>query len=124
MISIEEAAQGFAAVGSEPRLAVVLTLVKAGRDGLAIGEIQERLNIPASTLAHHIKFLTAAGLIEQEKQGRTVINRAAFERLELLGEFLLQECCTDTQTNHSNCRENKPRRANNERFRITPIKGS
>ena len=97
MISIEEAAQGFAAVGSEPRLAVVLTLVKAGHEGLAIGEIQERLAVPASTLAHHIKFLTAAGLIMQEKQGRTVINRAAFERLALLGEFLLQECCADAE---------------------------
>ena len=92
---LEIASQGFAAVGSEPRLSVVLALVRAGPQGLAIGEIQSWLALPASTLAHHLRFLTAAGLIVQEKHGRTVINRANFERLEALGQFLLRECCED-----------------------------
>ena len=101
MITLEEAAQGFAAVGSEPRLDVLLSLVRAGPIGLSVGEIQERVDLPASTLAHHLRFLAAAGLIDQEKQGRTVRNRAAFERIEALATFLLKECCSESKTPHT-----------------------
>jgi DNA-binding transcriptional ArsR family regulator len=91
----EEAAQGFAAVGSEARLQVVLALVRAGEPGLTVGAIQQRLGIPASTLAHHIRFLAAAGLIVQEKQGREIINQADFERISDLAHYLLSQCCAD-----------------------------
>ena len=94
---VEEAAQGFAAVGSEPRLMVLRVLVRAGTEGLTVGEIQERVSLPASTLAHHLKFLAAGGLIEQERRGRSVINRAAYRRLESLAAFLLNECCSDAR---------------------------
>ena len=57
MINIDKAALGFNAVGSKHRLGVLLELVKVGKSGLTIGEIQEQLNIPASTLAHHLDFL-------------------------------------------------------------------
>ncbi|MEM1399649.1 MAG: helix-turn-helix domain-containing protein [Pseudomonadota bacterium] len=96
-LSIEQAAQGFAAAGSEPRLEVLLSLVRAGPTGLSVGEIQERTGMPASTLAHHLRFLAAGGLIEQEKNGRAVINRAAFEHIETLAAFLLSECCVDAK---------------------------
>ncbi|MCH9675758.1 MAG: metalloregulator ArsR/SmtB family transcription factor [Gammaproteobacteria bacterium] len=95
MLVLEEAAQGFAAVGSEPRLEVLLTLVRAGPEGLSVGDIQARVGIAPSTLAHHLRFLAAAGLIDQEKHGRSVVNRAAFERIEALANFLLRECCVD-----------------------------
>lgn len=94
-LSLAVAAQGFAAAGSEARLEVLRTLVRAGHEGLAIGEIQQRLDIPASTLAHHLRFLAAARLIEQEKQGRTVRNRANYPALRALAEFLMQECCVE-----------------------------
>ena len=97
MLDLEEAAQGFAAVGSEPRLEVLLALVRAGPGGLSVGEIQERLHLPASTLAHHLKCLAAGGLIEQQRQGRAVINRAAYERVEELASFLLRECCAEAR---------------------------
>lgn len=90
-----EAAQGYAAVGSEHRLSVLITLVKAGPDGLSIGEIQGKLKIAPSTLSHHLRFLTDAGLVHQTRQGRTVFNKANFEQIELLGNFLLEECCAD-----------------------------
>jgi len=92
---LEEVAQGFAALGSEARLEVVLALVRAGTNGLTIGEIQSRTGMAASTLAHHLKFLASAGLIEQEKQGRAVINRPCFPRLETLAGYILRECCAD-----------------------------
>jgi len=94
-LALEEAAQGFAACGSESRLTVLRLLVRAGADGLTVGEIQERSGLPASTLAHHLGFLAAGGLVEQERRGRTVINRAAYRRLETLAAFLLEECCVD-----------------------------
>ncbi|WP_305985983.1 helix-turn-helix transcriptional regulator [Roseibium sp. MMSF_3544] len=92
---LEEAAQGFAALGSEARLQVVLTLVKAGQKGLTVGDIQSRTGMAASTLAHHLKFLSSAGLVHQEKDGRSVINRAAFDHLEGLAGYILKECCAD-----------------------------
>ncbi len=94
-MDVEEVAQGFAALGSEARLQVVLTLVRAGTDGLTIGDIQSRTGMPASTLAHHLKFLASAGLIVQEKQGRAVINRPCFARLETLAGYILNQCCAD-----------------------------
>jgi DNA-binding transcriptional ArsR family regulator len=94
-LDLEEVAQGFAAMGSEARLQVVLTLVRAGNSGLNIGDIQSRTGMAASTLAHHLKFLASAGLIEQQKAGRAVINRASFPRLETLAAYILKECCAD-----------------------------
>ena len=92
------AAEGFSAMGSESRLLVLQTLVKAGPKGLAVGEIQKRTSIPASTLAHHLKFLNAADLVVQEKHGRTIYSRANFQHLESLAEFILKECCLDEET--------------------------
>jgi ArsR family transcriptional regulator len=94
-LDIEEAAQSFAAVGSEARLEVLLFLVKAGSAGLSVGDIQKRTNMAASTLAHHLRFLTSAGLVEQEKTGRSIINRAAYNRLQLLADYILKECCVE-----------------------------
>lgn len=98
MLRLPEAAQGFAAAGSEPRLAVLMALVRAGSDGLTVGEIQERVGLPASTLAHHLRYLADGGVIEQEKQGRSVLNRAAYERIKALADFLLEECCVDVES--------------------------
>jgi len=91
----ETAAQGFAAMGSEARLTVLRTLVRAGSEGLSVGDIQDRTGIPPSTLAHHLKFMAAAGLVEQERLVRVVISRADFDTLEELAGFILGECCAD-----------------------------
>ena len=94
------AADGFSAMGSESRLAVLQILVRAGNKGLSVGEIQQRTSIPASTLAHHLKFLAAANLVVQEKQGRTIFNRANFTHLEALAAFILEECCVEEELNN------------------------
>ena len=94
-LRLVEAAQGFSAIGSEPRLEVLLALVRAGPEGLNVGDIQKRLDMPASTLTHHLRFLAAAGLIEQIKDGRSIRNLAAFDRIGELAAYLLRECCAD-----------------------------
>ncbi|MEL6957515.1 MAG: metalloregulator ArsR/SmtB family transcription factor [Pseudomonadota bacterium] len=96
-MQIEQAAQGFAAMGSEARLDVLRVLVRAGQAGLTIGEVQDRTGIAPSTLAHHLKFLSGAGLVDQRKMGRSVINTAAFAVLEQLAGYILNECCSDAE---------------------------
>ena len=98
----ESAARGFAAMGSEARLQVLKALVRAGAPGLSVGEIQARTDIPPSTLAHHLKFLSAGGLVVQERIGRVVMNRACFEELEALADFIVSECCADVQAKAAN----------------------
>lgn len=98
----EEAAQGFAAMGSEARLQVLRSLIRAGHDGLTVGEIQDRTGIAPSTLAHHLKFLAAAGVVSQERQGRSTVSRANFDHLEDLAAFILSECCADKQRKAAN----------------------
>ncbi|MEO1162058.1 MAG: metalloregulator ArsR/SmtB family transcription factor [Pseudomonadota bacterium] len=92
------AAQGFSAMGSESRLEVLQSLVRAGDKGLLVGDIQQRTGIPGSTLAHHLKFLTSADLIVQNRQGRTIINQANYQHLQALAAFILEECCADQET--------------------------
>lgn len=95
MINIKQAAQGYASIGSESRLAVLLLLVRTGERGLTISEIGAELKMAPSTLAHHLRQLVTAGMVIQEKQGREVRNTAHFHHLEELGNFLLLECCTN-----------------------------
>ncbi|MEM8540511.1 MAG: metalloregulator ArsR/SmtB family transcription factor [Pseudomonadota bacterium] len=94
-MELVSAAEGFSAIGSESRLQVLQALVKAGDKGLSVGDIQQRTGIPASTLAHHLKFLGSANLIVQSKQGRTITSSANYRHLEALAAFILEECCSE-----------------------------
>ena len=100
------AAASFAALGSEQRLLVLRCLVRAGSDGLSIGDLGERTGVTGSTLTHHLKLLAAAGLVKQERQGRSTICAAvAYDEVKALANFLLTECCADAATpekGHSN----------------------
>jgi len=89
----QAAADALAALGNRTRLRLFRLLVKAGHDGLNIGEIQARLNVPASTLAHHIAALAQAGLIEQQRLGRQTRCRAGYGRMQGLLDYLSDECC-------------------------------
>jgi DNA-binding transcriptional ArsR family regulator len=87
-------ARALAALGHEARLAIYRLLVRAGKEGLNVGEIAAHLDMPASTLAHHLSTLVAAGLVIQERQGREVVNRADYESMRRTLDFLTDECCT------------------------------
>lgn len=101
-LSPEEAAQAFAALGSEQRLDVLRMLVRAGPEGLTMGVLSERTGLAPSTLTHHLRFLTGAKLVNQEKQGRQIISSAAsFEVVERLATYLVQECCADSSAPHT-----------------------
>ena len=94
--SILDAARAFAALGSEQRISVLRALVRAGPAGLTVGALRERIGLPASTLTHHLKTLAEAGLVDQERKGREIhCAAAAYDRVEALSAFLLNECCAD-----------------------------
>lgn len=98
-LSLEVAASTFAALGSEQRLGVLRVLVRAGPAGLAIGDLGNRSGVTGSTLTHHMKILSQAGLVTQVKQGRSIICAAvAYTEIRTLSDYLLQECCADCGT--------------------------
>ena len=95
-LDLTQAASAFAALGSEQRLSVLRVLVRAGPDGLTIGELGERSGVTGSTLTHHMKILLAAGLVAQAREGRRIICIGAdYTRMNELAAFLLEECCAD-----------------------------
>lgn len=100
-LDITRAASTFAALGSEQRLHVLRVLVRAGPSGLTIGELGERSGVSGSTLTHHMKILAAAGLVDQQRQGRSIICIGVdFSRMKDIAAFLLKECCADSAHPH------------------------
>ena len=92
-MELDTAAKVFAELGNRTRLDILRLLIKAGPEGLAIGDIQSHLDIPASTLAFHLRGIVAVGLVEQEKRGRVVLCRPRFDRINDVVAFLKEECC-------------------------------
>jgi ArsR family transcriptional regulator, arsenate/arsenite/antimonite-responsive transcriptional repressor len=91
---VSRSADRFAALGAEPRLQIVRVLLSAHPTGLIAGEIQEELEIPASTLSHHLEKLKQVGLVNVRREGTFLWYSANTDALrEVLG-FLYEECCT------------------------------
>ncbi len=87
------AARCLAELGNPTRLDIYRLLVRAGPAGLNVGEIQTRLDVPASTLAFHLRGLINVGLLVQEKIGREVRCTVKHRQLTSVIDFLLEECC-------------------------------
>ena len=90
----DQVVDGLAALGNRTRMRLFRLLVRAGEDGLNVGTLKRRLEIPASTLTHHLATLTRAGLVIQERQGREVISSADYDAIDGLVAYLTEECCT------------------------------
>jgi DNA-binding transcriptional ArsR family regulator len=83
------------ALGNETRLEIYRILVRAGRNGLPVGEVQDRTGTARSTLSHHLHKLIAVGLVWQERDGTTLYCHANLEAMEQTMGFLSRECCKD-----------------------------
>lgn len=94
-MKLDDVAARLEALGNTTRLKIYRSLVRAGRAGLPVGRLQERLKIPASTLSHHIKTLVSVGLISQQRDGTTLVCRAEYDTMRGLVGFLVAECCAD-----------------------------
>jgi ArsR family transcriptional regulator, arsenate/arsenite/antimonite-responsive transcriptional repressor len=87
----------FSAMGTEPRLRIMQLLLSAHPAGLVVGEIQEELGIPNSTLSHHLDKLKNQGLINVRRESTFLRYTANTDALQDLLQFLYAECCTRNQ---------------------------
>jgi DNA-binding transcriptional ArsR family regulator len=94
---VAQYADMFSAIGNEQRLRIMQLLLTAHPQGLVVGEIQEELEIPNSTLSHHLDKLKTEGLVNIERQGTFLRYTASTEALQELLQFLYAECCTRNQ---------------------------
>lgn len=84
----------FSAMGTEARLRIMQLLLCAHPEGMVVGEIQEELDIPNSTLSHHLDKLRNEGLVNVRRESTFLHYTANCEALRELLQFLYAECCT------------------------------
>lgn len=84
----------FSAMGTEARLRIMQVLLSAHPDGLVVSEVQEELDIPSSTLSHHLDKLKSEELVKVQRESTFLRYTANTETLQELLRFLYAECCT------------------------------
>jgi len=94
-MKINNAVEALGALAQETRLTVFRLLVRAGPDGLAAGDVAERLGVPPATLSFHLKALEHAGLLRARRDGRQIFYAAHYQGMRSLLAFLTEECCQD-----------------------------
>ncbi len=102
MNKISKNANRLAALGHEARLEIYRLLVRAGDQGVNVGEIGAHLKMPASTLSHHLSSLVDAGLVIQERHGREILNRVDYKVMRQTVSFLTDQCCVGLSVSDEN----------------------
>lgn len=90
---IERHAEQLSALGHPVRLAILRLVVQSGAGGVAAGQIQTHVDLPASTLSHHLKRLVHAGLLTSRHEGTFHYYSAAYPALRTLTDYLWEDCC-------------------------------
>ena len=88
-----QAVRALAALAQESRLETFRLLVRAGTDGMPAGKIAEELEVAPATLSFHLKELSNARLIQQRREGRSIIYSLNVEAMQSLLSFLVEDCC-------------------------------
>jgi ArsR family transcriptional regulator, arsenate/arsenite/antimonite-responsive transcriptional repressor len=88
-----DAIDALASLAQESRLDIFRMLVQHGPEGLAAGEIGERLGLPSPTLSFHLHHLRHAGLVRSRREGRSIIYSADFQSMAALMTYLTENCC-------------------------------
>lgn len=96
MMEEQQVIKSLSALAQVARLQVFRALVVAGPTGMTPSAIADALEVPASTLSFHLKELLYAGLVSQERDGRNLIYRAAFDQMNELLAYLAANCCQGT----------------------------
>lgn len=89
----QEAVAALSALAQEHRLEVFRLLVRAGPRGLPAGEIARHVGIPPSTMSSHLGILAHAGIVEFQRESRSIIYRVNADGVQSLLEFLVADCC-------------------------------
>ena len=88
-----QALASFAALSQETRLQIIRMLVVAGPDGMAAGAVAGKAGVSPSNVSFHLKELERAGLINQQRESRSIIYSANYDGLGQLLRFLMEDCC-------------------------------
>lgn len=90
---LERHAEQFGALGHPARLGILRRIVQGGPEGTTTTELQAELDIPWTTLNHHVDRLVAAGLVTTRRDGKFALHAAAYGVLRALTAFLWEDCC-------------------------------
>ena len=90
---LDHHAEQLSALGHPVRLKVLRFVVQGGNEGTAAGEIQAHVDLPASTLSHHLKRLVDAGLLTTRSEGTFHYYAADYDALRALTDFVWEDCC-------------------------------
>jgi DNA-binding transcriptional ArsR family regulator len=90
---LDRHAEQLSALGHPARLGILRYVVQAGEDGAPAGEIQSHLDIPPSTLSHHLDRLASTGLLTSRRDGTFIYYAPDFEALRALTNYLWEDCC-------------------------------
>lgn len=94
-MDLDQAAHSLESLGNPTRLSLFRTLVRAGPKGLPVGQLQQRLEIPGSTLSHHLAHLVRNELVSQAREGRVLRCTANYRSMNSLLDYLTRECCQE-----------------------------
>ncbi len=90
---LDRHAEQLAALGHPVRLAILRFVVQGGESGIAAGEIQSHVDLPASTLSHHLKRLVDAGMLTSRSEGTFHYYAADYKMLRGLTDYVWEDCC-------------------------------
>jgi ArsR family transcriptional regulator, arsenate/arsenite/antimonite-responsive transcriptional repressor len=90
---LDQHAEQLSALGHPARLAILRYVVQGDPAGTPAGEIQNHVDLPASTLSHHLKRLSSAGLLRGRNEGTFVFYSADFDSLKALTAYIWEDCC-------------------------------
>jgi ArsR family transcriptional regulator, arsenate/arsenite/antimonite-responsive transcriptional repressor len=91
-------ARRLGALGNDTRLQIYRILVRAGRDGVPVSELQRRTGVAISTVSHHLHKLITVGLAYQEREGTTLFCHANYEAMDETLGYLTRVCCIDAKS--------------------------
>lgn len=101
--ALEEHAAQLSALGHPARLQILRFVVQGDPEGTAAGDIQSHVDIPASTLSHHLRRLTAADLMSSRTEGTFIYYRANYGALRKLTTYLWEDCCKRGKAKSKEC---------------------
>lgn len=93
MTKLELCAEQFGALGHPARLALLRHVVQAGPEGATTTTLQDKLDIPWTTLNHHLTRLVSSGLVQTQRDGKFALHSADYTALKALTAFLWEDCC-------------------------------
>ncbi len=100
---VDKHATQLAALGNPIRLSVLRLVVQGDPQGTVVGDLQAKLDIPWSTLSHHLEKLAAAGLLRPRPDGKFIFYRADYNALRILTDYLWEDCCKAGKGRKAGC---------------------